>query len=745
MKKIMISVSLVALGLGVVLGDTPPLSAQESDIDEFTLEEITVTAQKREENQQKVAIAMDIFSAEDIKELGKSNIDEIIWSIPSALIQKSQDGYRISLRGLTDYSEVRDGLSTAVPAVAINTDGVYSARKDNAGALYDIERVEVLYGPQSTMYSSNSPGGIVNIITGQPKLDAYEVSGTLEYGTYNLIHTEGVMNAPLSDKTAIRAAFTTIVRDGYLSNGTENEDSKSARVRALLQPNDRLSFTISGELTKKLGGGFGGGVVEFVNQDDVVNPWTGAESNPVTGNDVTSKQLSGQMNWDTDLGALSLTPSYFTEGGVSLGTDWMSGDTTYNDRSIKERNIEFRMTSPEDFHFKWIAGFTYFKADSIRVSESETYLETGAGSYGYMKLNNTNKAIWANVTYPIMDRFRVTAGLRKSFDTYLSETGRLLGPDYVNLNVMYWALDTDGLMDYKFGFEYDLGENSMLYGDYATSYRLKGIGKTNLLKGETEALDAFPPEYLDAYSLGSKNRFFGNKLQVNASAYYYDYRNYEAGGEDAATVWFEDTNNNLQMDWGEFDADPWAGTVGDGYMMGFDLQTSAIITSNDMLNLSVSYETSEWTKLKFTYYYDTTLAVVDGVLMSVPHVGDDYTGKPMMNTPPWTVTLNYSHNFNLQNGAVIKANIISKYRTGYQMTWCDEHYPKNYQEDYHMEDVSATYSSPDGKWTLSAYLKNVFNYAEKRRYYGYPPKAGRPGLLWISDPRTYGFVLSVKY
>ena len=97
----------LAMVIGFLFGDISSVYAQE-DVDEFTLEEITVTAQKREENQQKVAVAMEVISAEEINVLGKNNIDEILSGISNAIIQKSQDGYRISIRGMTDYSEVRN-------------------------------------------------------------------------------------------------------------------------------------------------------------------------------------------------------------------------------------------------------------------------------------------------------------------------------------------------------------------------------------------------------------------------------------------------------------------------------------------------------------------------------------------------------------------------------------------------------------------------------------------------------------
>jgi len=775
-KSFLVFLSLI-ICLIFALGDISALFAQESDTEEFTLEEITVTAQKREENLQKVPIAMEVISSEEIKELGKNDIDEILYGISNAIIEKAQDGYRVTIRGITDNSEAFHGQSMAPPAVAINTDGVYSNRKDTGSGLFDIERVEVLYGPQSTMYSSNSPGGIINVVTAQPKTDRYEVSGSLEYGNYELLHTEGAMNAPLSSKVALRASFATSVRGPYISNGQDNEDSKSARLRTLFQPSDKLSFTITGEFTRNQGSGFGGGVVAFGDDSETDEPWTGVESDNKSNNDQRTKKISGQINWDTGVGALVLTPSFSKRRGTSEevrgampggggapppppmsfrggffvpaqapgGTE---ETVTYMKQSATEKGIEARMTSDPDFLFKWIAGATYYRSEDSQRLDSQEYLETGVGTWSTRKMTNINKAVFINITYPIIDIFRVTGGIRKSWDTMISDNeevrgalpGGSLPPGTLEYSLEHGEQSTGGRPDYKLGFEYDLGANSMIYGDYSTSYRVRGMARGNE-----------EPEKLKAYTIGAKNRFFGNKLQVNAATYYYDYKNYRAGGNDVMAWLWDYTNGDpetpepdLVMNNGEYFREPYANGTGDGRMIGFDMSTSWMITRKDLVNLQVSYINSKWTDLSMTYYYQYTLVYYD---TPEPHTewvytpGANYNGKPMMSTPPWNINLTYDHTFNLWNGGTIKTSIYSKFKTAYRLSWRDSDYPINYQESYHMEDFNAVYNHPDGKWSLSGYVKNIFEYPEKRMIMN----AGGAKLLSIGSPRTYGGVLSVKF
>ena len=212
MRKRLFQVTFIfILGLTLIPGGRICTYAQEGPAEEFTLEEITVTAQKRAENQQKVAISMEVIAAEDLKSLGKSDIDDILSNVSNVLVQKSADGLRVSLRGYSDATGTNFGQSTSTPAVAVNIDGVYSSRKDSSTSLYDMDRIEVLFGPQSTLYASNSPGGIVNVETASPKLDKYEASGALEYGNFNLLHTEGMVNVPISSIMSLRGAFQTKV------------------------------------------------------------------------------------------------------------------------------------------------------------------------------------------------------------------------------------------------------------------------------------------------------------------------------------------------------------------------------------------------------------------------------------------------------------------------------------------------------------------------------------------------------
>lgn len=732
MRKGFMEIIIFALGFIFIYSSAPMILAQDSGDYEFTLEEITVTAQKREENQQKVPIAMEIISAEDLSMTGKNDLNEILSNIPSLVVGITSDGVRISLRGMGDDSEAyAGGQSVSMPSVALNMDGVYSNRKDTGFGLFDLERVEVLYGPQSTMYASNSPGGVVNVITASPKLDVYEVSGSIEYGNYETLHMEGVLNAPLGDKTALRAAFSTSTHDGYLSNGGDDEDSKSARIRALFQPNDKLSFVLTGELTKNTAHYFGT-VDEFIDQDDLDDPWRTDEDISAPSKK-TSKKVNARMDLDALIGTISLIPSYSTNEGYMEEYDSELG-TTKTNSSGDEKGVELRMSSSSDSFFTWLVGLNYYNStdelDQLTYEDGEPNGELKFGS-----MEEKSKAIFANITYPITDRFRATAGYRVSdddIDVYRYEVmAQFEGfrEDIVN----YSSNASDP--DYKIGVEYDLSEDSMIYADWSTSYRAQGY------LGDVSEETAEPPsEELKAYTLGSKNRFLNNKLQVNGAAFFYDYKNYFV--RETKTGYY---GTDLENPTSEYtDRDPNSQTWGAGHMMGVDIQASAILTPKDTLDLSASYLKSEWKDLYFDYYYEWERTGGEGMPGEIydieisPMEDADYAGKPMTHSPEWTINADYRHIFSLWNGGAFETDINVNYKTGYRLTWADSDYPYNYQEAYYNIDLSATYDSPEGKLRVSGYIKNLADYAAKQSYHS-------RGYISVGDPRTYGIVLSVRY
>jgi iron complex outermembrane receptor protein len=659
---------------------------------------------------------METVSGEEMKALGYTNLEEIMSSISTAFINKAGDGMRVSIRGMSDDIRAAGSLgdlTVSTPTVAVNVDGMYTSRRNSGSGLYDMERVEVLFGPQSTLYSTSSPGGIVNIVTADPKLDTYGASGSITYGNYDTLQTEGMINAPVTDAIALRAAFSTSIRDGYLANGSDDEDAKSARLKALYNPSDEFSIVLTGEYTKTGGKGYSG-ITMFVSPDDLDDPWDNSSQDAPPPRSASENKLSGRMDWDVGVGSLSVLASYVDESSAATftRTDPFSGQTASHsmDREGEEKGVEVRLASPEDSFLKWIIGANYYRSDVDQMDMPET------GGYEYRIITQDTDAFYGNLTYPVTDRFRLTAGLRNTKDTnYLLEE-MIKGEGLVLLPVETEYDD----WDHKIGVEYDLNENSMLFADWSTSYRSVGM-----------PLRQLEPERLDAYTVGLKNRFLDNRLQVNASAYFYEYTDYVA---DFGMM--SDPTNFGRSDDGSL-------TNGDLEKYGADIQTTAIITSNDKLDVSISYLSSEFTDLVFDF-------------VNPLFEDQDFTGNPETFSPEWTLSVVYSHSFILPNGGSLTARIDSRYQSSYLVNYVDVYQeiiwgngpptgtfnflsrePYIEQEAHHLSNISAIYAHPDGKWTLTGYMRNLEDYAEKKNF--------MMNSMMIGPPRTYGAVLSVRF
>jgi len=769
MKKFFMEILTVALGFVFILSGAPAVKAQVTGDYEFTLEEITVTAQKREENQQKVPIAMEVISGDELNATGKTNINDILSNISNVMINNSSDGMKVTIRGLEDNNTPFKDMNVSTPTVAINVDGAYNKSNQAGLNLFDIERVEVLMGPQSTLYANTSPGGIVNVVTAAPKTDKYSVSGSLQFANFGYFKGEAMVNAPiLRDKLAIRLAAQDYQRDSYLSGSDQiGEHTKTVRLKTLYQPNDKLSATVSLTWAERINGGMmGGQVMPFDTQDGhwytqdsqdspwvkdgkVTDPWTPAVTSsgparpgaPDTGpNEATqyTKGINAEIDWETPIGSLSILPQYSSVSSDDQGS-YEYNDVlymVYTTMRERQRGVEARMSSDEDFFFKWILGFHWYKDDSARYT---TYSQPDA-SPGFNTTSEKVRAFFVNATYPFTDKLRGSAGYRRSWDDFENfEVPAMSGTGYTGQSY--------SKPDYSVGVEYDLASNSMIYANYATSYRVNAMSVRSATK-------PIPAERLKAYTVGAKNRFLENKLQVNASAYYYDYTNKEAKvspdgrfGRDSSIYAYMVTDpwgNPYTIDGssdvllsGANDQDPWITQTGSFRSIGADISADWILTSKDKLTFGLSYIDAKWTQLKLDFYLYWAPGYGTGSVWD--DNGKDFSGMENTFSPNWTATLAYEHNFEFWTYGTLVPHIDLLYRSDYMLDYYPPNYPMDYQEAYCIINGNVMFTHASGKWSLNLYVKNAMNYAAKNFW------MNGNNTLGISDPRLYGALLSVNF
>ena len=754
-KKIVLGIFTLALGLVILLGEAPLIYAQESATEEYTLEEITVTAQKREQELQKVASSVDVIQGYELTEMGHLDLDDALRNVSSALVQSVGEEMTVIIRGMDNDSMPGDGFSQ----VGVTVDGSFQKSWGvGTTGIYDMQRIEVIAGPQGTMYSRNSAGGVVNMITNNPTTEEVQASGSVETGNYNLVNTQGVLNVPISDSWAVRAAFISTKRDGYASTGVHDADDRSLRLKLGYTPSDVLSAVLTWEHIHIGGKSQGDGFMFFEDEDDVDNPWTGASPGDLFIGNNTSDKYYMNLDWKTPIGTLTFIPSFmdtyrliaaagwlyygelrgppgappgppqvgFGFGQAPEGAERLYQAPEYFESPQEEWSYELRMASSEDFFMDWLVGLYYWKwnwddhifhKDLYYVDPDDptrsVFIESTefTGMRGYR--GNVSKAAFGYFTYPITDVFRVTAGGR-----YTSEEEK--GQDRATGDP---TSDKSSHFDYNFGVEYDIGENTMLWVKHATGYNQ--VRGTNL------------DQTLKDYEVGSKSRFLNNQLQLNATAFYYDYKNFNVGMGLARVQEYM-----LNTETGEYELvyfDP-AG-VGDAVLYGLDVSMDYIITGKDLLNLALSYLSAEVDQVLVTYSYG---GVQYPELVPPRTIG---SGRTLNNAPELSVVGSYEHRFDLANGSAVTPSISARYTSEYICEFeVDERNILQYGLDpdkvntepsHIMADFYLNYTHHTGKWTLNSYVKNITNHAEKTGL--------MRGDLRVGPPRTYGVVLSVRF
>ncbi|MBB6250962.1 TonB-dependent receptor domain-containing protein [Nitrospirillum iridis] len=691
--------------LGLAVAGTLPARAQTTaPADTGALTEIVVTAERRSTDVQKTPIAITTVTGEALAQQGTVNLQNAIALIPSVQVQQTNFGATFYIRGIGTRGT--DGPSP----VAVNIDGVYQERAEVTNSAFaDVNRVEVLRGPQGTLYGRNANGGSVNVITNGPVLGRVEGAGTLQYGNYNTLKTEGVINVPLGDKVAVRGVFSSYSHDGYLSNGLDDADEKYGRVKVLAQPTDDVRVLLEADLQKD--GGKGAGNVRLP-VDSRSNPWEGDDYSSMyaipTGDalycnphctasyDMQNVDVHGQVDWDAKFANLTLLAAH--QDFEKTYVQPFSGTYERYHLPLIQNSVEFRLASEDDSRLKWVAGFYYLNQDDSGAKKT---------NYTFDSVENVvhgtvdSKAVFGQATYPVTDRLRVTAGLRYTNDTLeeTDESGTQTATTVASPMKATFAKTT-----YKVGVEYDLAAANMLYAQVSTGYKAGGL---STFTGN------YGPEEITAYEVGSKNRFLNDRLQINLAAYYYEYTGYQLS-------YYHYVNDTP-----EFFTSNVPGTT---KVYGWEAEGSYMLTPDDRVDFSVNNG--------YSSFGNATVLLSCGADICATALG----GRELPRNPRWTGTAAYEHTFNLNDGARVTAGVNMQAKSSYYIDLLRFSYSE--ADPYSIWNGKITYEAPNGQWSISAYVNNIGNTPVVQQ----ANTAGSVNVYSvIGDPRTYGVVLHAKF
>ena len=686
--------------------------ADESDTSTI-IDEIIVSAQKREQTVQDVSSAVEVISGVEIQEEGRTKLDEVLANATSVVVQGQARGFTASIRGLG--LSLPPGVGQA--AVSNYYDGIFSERAESASAgFYDIDRIEVLRGPQSTLYGRNSVGGLFNVLSRDP--DTQEVSGyaQLEAGNYSNVRGEGAVNFPLSDVVALRVSGAVVDRDGYISNGQDDNEAWSARAKLLVEPNDSVRTVIAAEFTHL--DGAGPGAIPLVNvgvNRDTPDP-------DIAFQDYDTVRLWVDFEARIGAGLLTVQPSYQKLEGELLGAFGGNFTNIFDPRENTQKAFEARYQSLPDANIDWSVGYYYYDSSNERLGISGTCADaTGvftpgpgfsqtpsalggppappgspclpapvAVTYTPDIYETNSQGLFAQATFPVSDRVRLTAGLRYNEEEYQGSFNPFDGTVLPEL-VVQRPLTKEDNVDFKAGVEFDASSDTLLYGNIASGYRTGGYNVFD------PALSNYSPEDVIVYEFGTKNSLLDGRWLLNANAFYYDYKNYQLVFGDGLP--------------------PPIGFIAitdlPAEMVGIEIESAYAVGDHGRLTTSVVYLDSEI----------------------------DSSGIAFPNSPDLQVKASYSHEFNLGRGVLVPKLDVRHLSSQFVFPVIENDPPpvvdERTQGRYTVGDLFVSYRPDEGDWGMTAYVKNISDEAIKTSAFF--------GFGQLAPPRTYGITLRKEF
>ncbi len=542
--------SILGLALAMPALAAEPAAATPSVETSNTLAEVVITGEKREMTLQKAALAVTALSAERLAAANVQQISDLNGYVPGLTVAKSGGYVRVvSIRGV-GY-EASDNLS-AVPGTSFHVDGVYVVSPYALQTDFlDVERLEVLRGPQGTVFGQSATGGVLNSITIKPNSD--QVSGFAEFslGNYNLAKASGAVNLPISQTLSARISASRYTHDGFAKQtgledyDLDDADHDSGRVALRWEPSSKFSAQLSAQIFRA----DEHGAAQKNLDDPDADPRRISQDYPNKYElDFFLSYLDLQYDFDGVV-LKSLTSYQRTRNHNQIDTDRLNyaayglyDHMPYWDNKVDAYSQEFNLSSQGDHQLDYIVGaYALYQKLGQDILEfvgddpNPTYnltLPLTLANYPYnldYALNSRQQrysyAAFAQGTFHASDVLRATLGLRYNYDRFTSVNETLFD---IFAPASHQTTDAKAVTG-KAEIDYDLAARSMLYASVSRGYKPGGVSNNS-----TPALVplTFEPEFVWAYELGSKNRFLDNRVTLNAAAFYYSYKNLQYQEED---------------------------------------------------------------------------------------------------------------------------------------------------------------------------------------------------------------------
>jgi len=744
---------------------TPTPEARRRDVGGPVLEEIVVTAQKRAQNLQDVPIAVTVFTGNQLREDNIASLEDIGNRTPGLVFSAFSVGQpEITIRGI---GTKEDGAA-ASDSTIVSVDDVYiAARTAQVFDIFDLERVEVLRGPQGTLYGKNSIGGSINFVTTKPTEET-RIRLRQTVANFGRFDTGGLLSGEITQNLYGKFSFSRRSFDGYIHNILVNErqggaDTFAFRIGLRWLPKENLELIFSFDSSDdKLGAtnrepvGSAGPLHDGPHASNpiAVNVALGGAGDPFSSladvKGFTDREVRGyslKVNWDVDWATLTSISAYRTsnfnwlEDSEGLPANKFFADLTgitgspipaltappdsgfafdVSDGAVedaKQYTQEFRLTSPSENRLDWIFGLFYSHEE---ITRAETFSFPSLGgpdgkpstSTSNQSNNSESLASYAQATYALNDVLSATGGVRFSYEKkdigigadIISGLPLLLTSFPFTKASKSWSNVTG-----RFSVQWTPTADAMLYASFSTGFKSGGFtGSASTLERGTTP---FSPEHAKNYETGFKTQWLEHRLLLNVTAFYTNYTNLQV------TRFFQPADSTF----GQFITE----NAGTAHIKGVEVEAVALPITG--LEIGGNYA---YLDAKFHNFTGTP---------SITGTGN-FTGKRLRLSPKNTASWYARYTWDLQFGS-----ITSKVDYRYQsLSFLDpNNNPITVIPSYSIWDVRLAFVSPDGRWELAGWVQNLGD--EKYRTHVFSQRGSRIAFALFGAPRTGGVTLTFTY
>lgn len=717
------------------------------------VDEMIVTATRQEESLQDVPVSVTALSGQSIEDRSLDDIVQFARATPNLVSTNGAQGSNDAnffIRGVGQF----DFTLTNDPGVGIYVDGVYLGR--TTGALLDVEdveRIEVLRGPQGTLFGRNTLGGAVSITTPLPEIG--EFSGRLQAttGSRNRADANGTVNIPISDTQAMRVTLLTANQEGWAENvngGTLGDVQRLAgKASYLYRPNSKFELVLRGDYSYDDGSPIPtrnvglnpmaqvppGSINPAAANDRSDDPYTNFASIPLQS-EAEVWGVSASADYDFDNGVTFRSITAYRGLDVDNWQDYDGTRWTYYDGHVrvqqKQFSQEFQLLGNSlDDRLDWIVGAYYFNEDAEELQDlnAPALLPFGcvpfgpfANCTGGLAPGQPSPAVWnqereqtvnayavfGQATLSVTDRLSVTAGIRyteeeKEFDTRQKPANAL--PPTFAPPMFFTASDQATFDDLspRFGVQYEASDDVLLYASYARGFRSGGFNGRLL---NPDALVTFESDVNNTYEAGFKSELFSDTLRLNAAAFLTQYEDIQQSISDPE-LFFRIAN------------------ASEAEIRGFEVESTWAPSESLSFDLGLGYADSEITD------------IADGV-----NIDGVEEGNVLAFAPEWTVNSGAQYTFFTPNSGdfTIRADYF----------YMSEHFfsPKNTererQEGYGLLNLRGTWTAPGGGYSVAVFGMNVLD--EEYSTFGQDAfNAQGVAYLHVGQPAEWGATVTFNF